>query len=925
MARDLDGLLRILKFYFGFIMLKLAFGRGIMRVSSKNGCIFMKKQLELFVVFLTVVFVIAGLGNRTLFPVAKATYVEGVITQNTTWTLVDSPFVLSGNLTVYQNATLTIEPSVEVKFGGVFSLFIYGGLAADGTDEKIIRFTSNKLEPAAGDWEAIVFASAQASSLTHCIIEYGVNGITVASGSLNIRNSKVDWNSQNGIIIMNGNVVIENSEIANNAMSGILISGTNQVTVHKNNIMSNHDGITLLGNSILNLSIDQNDISSSTQNGILLGADDYGSTVITNNTLSANHQGFYASTDTSTNISRNYVRNNDIGFYYEKGTFHTANFNDIYSNTLAMDASPDATVNATHNYWGEKSGPYHESLNPHGKGNPVGGNGVNIDFIFFLSAPIDYSNSPPTAVLWTDKALVARNQNATLVGADSYDDGRVDQYFYDFGDGTTSGWTTQSIFFHNYSATGTYDARLKVMDDFGIESSYASITMSVQNLSSLVVSVTLDSYSVDSNKDISVSVYVSNGANPVENANVTLFSVKGGSFTPLSGLTNAEGYFTASFTAPNVTGLMDVRIIARASQAGFADGSNYQYLKVFSPLVVQVGAESSTIAAEKSTVVTVLVTSGFDEPVANASLTLSVDNGNLSAFSGITDQNGNFSAVFTAPLTTVTLDATVSIGATKSEFVEGQGQTVITVLPKVLDVRITAERTMIISEAKVNLTVHVAYDAMPVQQANVSISPANGGNFSDATGLTDAYGDAIFTFTAPQANAPLDIIITAHASKALYADGDGTLNITVTPGVLSVEVKSASQSVRSRESAVVTVFVTCNSTRVADAQVTVSVDNGNFSVTTAITDVNGSCTFIFNAPITTAQLSAVITANATKNGFISAGNQTTITIAPEAPTQAEGGWPWWTILLIVIPIVVLVIVVVLIKLKIITVSTKEEE
>lgn len=907
-------------------MLKLAFGRGIMRASSKNGCMFMKKQLEPFVILLTVIFVIAGLGNRTLFPAVKATYVEGDLTQNTTWTLVDSPFVLSGNLTVYPNATLTIEPGVEVRFGGQFSLLINGTLLADGTDDKMIRFTSNKQDPGAGDWEAIVFISAQASSLTHCIIEYGMNGTTVASGSLNIRDSKVNWNSQNGIVIVNGNVVVENSEIANNVMSGILVSGTNQVTVRKNSIMSNGDGITLLGDSLTNLSIDQNNISSNTQTGILLGADDYGSTVITNNTLSANSYGFHASTNTSTHISRNYVRNNDIGFYYEKGMSHTASFNDVYGNTLAMDASLDAAVNATHNYWGERSGPYHESLNPHGKGNPVGGNGVNIDFIFFLSAPIDYSNSPPTAVLWADKALVARNQNATFVGADSYDDGRVDQYFYNFGDGTTSGWTTLSIFAHNYSAIGNCIAELKVMDDFGVESAYVSTNVSVQNLPSLVANVTLESYIVDSNKDVLITVYVSNGADPVQNANVTLFSVKGGSFAPQSGPTDADGYFTASFTAPNATGLMNVRIIARVSQAGneFADGSDYRYLKVFPPLVVQVSAQPSPIAAEKSAVVAVLVTSGLDEPVANASLTLSVAKGNLSAFSGITDQNGNFSSVFTAPLTTVTFNVTVSVNATKGGFVDGQGQTVINVLPKVLDVRVTAERTTTISEAKVNVTVHVTYDG-PVQQANVSIASANGGSFSATTGLTDANGDSTFTFTAPQANTASDINITAHASKSMYADGDGALNITVTPGVLSVEVSSASPSVRSRESAVVTVLVTCNSTRVADAQVTMSVDNGNFSGTTAITDVNGSCTFIFNAPITTAQLPANITANATKNGFISAGSQTTITIAPEAPPQAEGGWPWWTILLIVIPIVVVVIVVVLIKLKIITVSSEEEE
>ena len=904
-------------------MLKLACGRGIMRVSSKNGCMFMKKRLELFVILLTVIFVVAGLGNRTLFPVVKATFVEGAITQNTTWALVDSPFVLSGNVTVYPNATLTIEPGVEVEFGGEFSLLINGKLLADGTDEKMITFTSNKQYPRAGDWKTITFISTQAYSLTYCIIEYGVDGITVASGSLNIRDSKVNWNSQNGIVITNGNVDVEDNDITNNVESGILVSGSNQVTVRRNSITSNYNGITLLGNSISNLNIDQNNISSNSQTGILLGADAYGNTVIIDNTLSANQYGFYASTPTSTHINRNYIRNNDVGFYYKTGASHTANFNDIYDNTLAMDASEDGAVDATHNYWGERSGPYHTSLNPHGKGNPVSGNGVNIDFVFFLSAPIDYSNSPPTAVLWTDKALVARGQDATFVGADSYDDGWVDQYFYDFGDGTTSDWTTLSIFFHRYSATGVYNARLKVRDDFGIESSYVNTNVNVQDLPPLVPSVTLESYSVDSNKNVSVTVYVSDGANPVGNVAVTLFSVKGGSFTPQTGSTGADGYFTATFTTPNSTELMDVRIIARASQAGFADGSDYKYLKVFPPLAVHVDAQYSTIDAEKSTVVTVLVTGSYDEPVANASLTLSVDNGNLSAFGGITDQNGNFSSVFTAPMTIVELDATVSVNAAKSGFVDGQGQTIISVLPKMLEVRITAERTTMISEAKVNVTVHVAYDAMPVQQANVSMTSANGGSFSATTGLTDAYGDSILTFIAPQANTPFDVTITAHASKATYADGEGTLNITVTPGVLSVEVRSVSY-VNLRETCVVTVLVACNSTPVADAQVAVWVDNGNFSGTTAVSDVNGSCTFTYNAPVTTAMLNATITANATKNGFISAEKQTTINLVPQEPPQATG-WTWWTILLIIIPIVIVVIVVVLIKLKIIRVSSEDEE
>ncbi|MDI6847990.1 MAG: hypothetical protein QMD23_07700, partial [Candidatus Bathyarchaeia archaeon] len=91
-------------------------------------------------------------------------------------------------------------------------------------------------------------------------------------------------------------------------------------------------------------------------------------------------------------------------------------------------------------------------------------------------------------------------------------------------------------------------------------------------------------------------------------------------------------------------------------------------------------------------------------------------------------------------------------------------------------------------------------------------------------------------------------------------------------------------------------------------------------VMTNTTDSKGSCTFLFNAPQTTAQLPIIITANVTKNGYTSGEKQTTITVTPET----EGGWPITTILLIIIPIAIVVIMVVLIKLKIIELSLEEE-
>ena len=96
--------------------------------------------------------------------------------------------------------------------------------------------------------------------------------------------------------------------------------------------------------------------------------------------------------------------------------------------------------------------------------------------------------------------------------------------------------------------------------------------------------------------------------------------------------------------------------------------------------------------------------------------------------------------------------------------------------------------------------------------------------------------------------------------------------------------------------------------------------DGTFSVASGTTDLEGRCILVFNAPTISAQLSIIVTANVTKNGYISGENETTITVTPET----GGGWPLMTILLIIIPIVIVVIILVLVKLKVITFSGEEE-
>lgn len=173
----------------------------------------------------------------------------------------------------------------------------------------------------------------------------------------------------------------------------------------------------------------------------------------------------------NSNITENSIAYNDYGVYYHYSRDNFAKWNDIYLNRLyGMGVSSEATVKAEYNYWGNTSGPYHPSLNPEGKGNQVNGNGVDLDFIPFLTGPYGHINQRPVAALTVDKTTANVNETVTFDATGSTDDGRIDYYLFIFGDGTDSGWTTLPVVTHTYTKEGKYTATVIVMDDYGITS-----------------------------------------------------------------------------------------------------------------------------------------------------------------------------------------------------------------------------------------------------------------------------------------------------------------------------------------------------------------------------------------------------------------------------------------------------------------------
>ncbi len=844
----------------------------------------MSKPFKLMAIMLGLVIICSFFPLKIPIREARATYVEGQIDKDTVWTLVDSPFVVSKDITVNPNVTLRIEPAVEVRFGGNFSLIVDGTLVAEGTETKNIKFTSNSLNPQPGDWGTIWLRTSDSSALvSNCVVEYGTNGIVLENGSLILKESLVRFGSENGISTIGGNAQINNNNIENNTASGINIEESNGISVYYDNFTSNFDGVRLAGNFTSEIPIQHNYFFNNSNSGLFLAAQVDDKNLIVNNTFSANNYGFYVSTNTSS-ISRNYFLNNTVGIFYQSGTTHDAHFNNICDNGMGMDVSADANVSADYNYWGDRSGPNHKMLNPGGKGNPVGGNGVNLDFIFFLRAAINHVNELPSASLWADKLLVAPNQNVTFVGTDSKDEGSVDQYYFDFGDGYSSNWTTLSVFSHTYTSIGPHNASLTVKDDFNETSTENPlVAINVQDLPSLIVGLTLGNTTVNCNENVSATVYVSDENGPVRDANIELHSVRGGDFSLMYGQTGQDGYFNTAFTAPNVTDIANVRIVARAAKVGYADGSDFRYVEVLPPLTAQVTAKPQSIMSEENATFTIGVTDAYERPIVDALLTLETDGGSLLPYLNVTDSSGNASFLFMAPQVLDQATVTISFRAQKAGYADGYGQTTIIIEPKQLDLQVSVEPKLIISENTTIITANVAYNSNPISEANVTISSDAGGTFSNATQTTDQDGMAQFIYTAPRLTTPQYLTITFNvtASKAGYVNDQTQATLTVVPKTLIVKVDAEPNATISEANVSISVAVTYSydMSPLSEANVTVTSDNGGtFLSNTAQTDANGNAVFVFETPPTNAPVNISILALVEKTGYVSEQNQTTIKV-----------------------------------------------
>ncbi|MBI4661234.1 MAG: right-handed parallel beta-helix repeat-containing protein [Verrucomicrobia bacterium] len=146
------------------------------------------------------------------------------VTRSGTWLKDNLPYTLVNDVYVDAGATLTLEPGLVVQFRYPdTALVVDGTLTARGTALRPIRFTSDELQKAPGQWEAIIFRASNVNSiLENCVVEYGAaaglsdESIRFENATATIRNCAIRNSRLDGIRFQASDPVIENCQFVNN-------------------------------------------------------------------------------------------------------------------------------------------------------------------------------------------------------------------------------------------------------------------------------------------------------------------------------------------------------------------------------------------------------------------------------------------------------------------------------------------------------------------------------------------------------------------------------------------------------------------------------------------------------------------------------------------------------------------------------------
>lgn len=249
------------------------------------------------------------------------TPVSGIIDVDTVWREVDSPIWVEESVVLPWGVNLTIEPGVQVRFDGNYTIRVYGNLTCEGTPAKRIVFRSNKTTPGYRDWYKIKVRATSRVNISFSDFMHAFNAIELAGKDNLSLSSNSFSHSYIGIVSLNSSAI----RVTNSTFSDVYYG---MFLLNHSNLIRN----TTFAGGKQAVDISCNEIFWNCSSNIIIG-----------NRFTSLEGGVYLwSNGLWTTASLNIVRNNSflnvdgpISFYNEKGVSER---NVIGANTMTNGA-----------------------------------------------------------------------------------------------------------------------------------------------------------------------------------------------------------------------------------------------------------------------------------------------------------------------------------------------------------------------------------------------------------------------------------------------------------------------------------------------------------------------------------------------------------------------------------------------------------
>lgn len=158
---------------------------------------------------------------------ASQTMVSGGIYNNTTWTLANSPYLMTGSIVVFPGVTLTIEPGVEVRVKEhslaepQYYLEARGTINMVGQPDAPITFRADTALTTVGAWAGFVIKNSQGGSINYNYVNISnaVNcfGYEAIPDLIQLNDCNFSYNFQ--AVVAGLDLVAENCTFTNNEVA----------------------------------------------------------------------------------------------------------------------------------------------------------------------------------------------------------------------------------------------------------------------------------------------------------------------------------------------------------------------------------------------------------------------------------------------------------------------------------------------------------------------------------------------------------------------------------------------------------------------------------------------------------------------------------------------------------------------------------